>query len=587
MSSNPTDEGLSSVLAALRKIVHELPFEEVTLDEVALRAGTTVEALAAAVDKPVGDETLRTLLFEMLIESISGPIAPASAAAAAAHGGEEALHGFLTAFVGYNLERYDDFRMVFHDAPRKSMERFGVTRERLPIVYAVHDRLFGPTTAKLTEDWGGGELPHGLMPRKLVYTSYLAALGLLTMHGISQTTGDSLKYGYEELIGELSRALAAPVKAMRQLSALNDACSELAAMRDEEALVGRVSELLASTLDLGDTRFLLAQESSGHALLERALRENEAVFANGEVAAPVRVAGEPVAVITGTTQRTFGVHERTRLETFAKIVGLALDNARFYQTLQDQVDERTRELREAQAVIVHAEKMAATGQLVAGVAHELNTPVGAMMSGLGTLSSAANKIVDDAGDRPSVRQQRTREALQSSVAVIEEGAGRVAAIVKRLARFARIDRSEIDSVDVNECVADSLAALGGRLDGIRVTTDPGVLSRLTAAPADINQLLLSLLSNAVEAMPDGGDLTVTTSAEHDGVVVSVTDDGVGIEPAILGRVFDPGFTTRGVGLGGGYGLAIAYRIAQAHGGSIEIESQPGKGTTARVLLPGR
>jgi signal transduction histidine kinase len=587
MATAPTDEKLTGFIDALRTVLRERSIEAVTLDEVARRAQTTPDAIAAAVDQPVGDQALRALLFEMMMEIIRGPVAPASAAAAEASAGDEALHGFLQAFVGFNLERYEDFRMMFHDAPKGSMDLYGITRDRMPQIYAAHDELFAPTTAKLAEDWGGGELPHGLLPRKLVYTGYLAAIGLLTMHGITVATSDALKYSYDELIGELSRALATPVTLMRQLSALNDACSELAAMRDEDALVGRVSGLLASTLALSDTRFVFASETAGDTIVERALREDATVIVDGVVATPVHVAGEPVAVIAGATPRRFDQQDCTRMETFAKIVGLALDNARFYQTLQAQVDARTRELREAQAALLHSEKMAATGQLVAGVAHELNTPVGAIMSGLSSLSSAANKLAGDGDSDESARQRRRREALMRCVAVVESGAGRVADIVKRLARFAGVDRGELGHVDVNECVADALAAIGDRLEQIQVTTEPGTLPTLTAAPADINQLLLSLLSNAVEAMPDGGDLTVTTAAEPDAVVVTVADSGGGIEQEKLAKVFDPGFTTKGVGVGGGYGLAIAYRIAEAHGGSIALESQPGEGTTARVVLRNR
>jgi signal transduction histidine kinase len=209
------------------------------------------------------------------------------------------------------------------------------------------------------------------------------------------------------------------------------------------------------------------------------------------------------------------------------------------------------------------------------------------MSGLSSLSSAANKLAGDGAVDEAPRQRRKREALMRCVEVVETGAGRVDDIVKRLARFARVDRAELGHVDVNECVADALAAIGDRLERIRVTNALGTLPTLTAAPADINQLLLSLLSNAVEAMPDGGDLTVTTATEQGAVVVTVADSGGGIEQADLRKVFDPGFTTKGVGVGGGYGLAIAYRIAEAHGGSITLESQPSEGTTARVVLRNR
>jgi two-component system NtrC family sensor kinase len=203
-----------------------------------------------------------------------------------------------------------------------------------------------------------------------------------------------------------------------------------------------------------------------------------------------------------------------------------------------------------------------------------------------TLLRAVDKLEPRLDGLEDKRVTRTLDVLRSGLAVIGDAAERVKGIVDRLRHFARLDQAELQVSDINEGVRDTVGVLGDQL-GRDVVVDLSLseMADLTCYPAQLNQAITNLLLNAAQAMPDGGTIRITTDSDDDHVRIAVRDEGDGIAPDILDRIFDPGFTTRGVGLGGGMGLAIVHRIVDLHGGSSDVSSKLGVGTTVAIALP--
>jgi len=259
-----------------------------------------------------------------------------------------------------------------------------------------------------------------------------------------------------------------------------------------------------------------------------------------------------------------------------------------------RLEVANRELREAQAQLVQSEKIAALGQLVAGISHEMNTPLGAIKSTSETIASALCRLHalldrDFPGAREDNRElARLLRALGSAATVVESGSDRIAGIVHRLQSFARLDEAEFKQVDVREVIEDALALLQSQLtDAVRVVKDFRGGPLISCCPRQLNHLFLNLLLNAWQAIRGTGEIRVATGTEADLVKVSIQDSGEGIPAEHLDRIFDPGFTTRGVGVGAGLGLAICHRIVKKHGGVIQVQSIVGQGTTVTVTLPSR
>ena len=260
--------------------------------------------------------------------------------------------------------------------------------------------------------------------------------------------------------------------------------------------------------------------------------------------------------------------------------------------LERKVEERTRHLEETRAQLIQSEKMAALGHLVAGVAHEMNTPVGAVYSTHTTVSSAVRKLTEvlekEHGIRvgESKRLQTIVTSLTTVGGVIQASGERITSIVNRLKVFARLDEADLQRVDFNECINQSLEMFEFHLKpGITVKRDFAELPLVTCYPSQINQLCFQLLANANMAIHTTGEILLTTTLENDQVVFTVADTGRGIEPENLGKVFNPGFTSWTLNVGAGLGLAICYQIAQEHGGTIEADSELGKGSRFRFTFP--
>jgi signal transduction histidine kinase len=246
---------------------------------------------------------------------------------------------------------------------------------------------------------------------------------------------------------------------------------------------------------------------------------------------------------------------------------------RWNRELEERVEQRTRELKEAQAQLVQAQKLAALGQLGAGVAHEINNPLGGVIGHV-------QLLLVDKNDK-----DKDWEALKH----IEEGARRASQVVQNLLRFS-VQRKEAvrTSVDVNKLVKDTMSLTESLLQDqaieIALDLDPAN-PRLRGDSGQMAQVLLNLVSNARTAMPKGGKLTVSTKKSDLSVILRVADTGKGIKPEIKERIFEPFFTTKDEWSNVGLGLSVSFRIIEEHGGKISVESEPEKGATFTVSVP--
>jgi two-component system NtrC family sensor kinase len=263
-----------------------------------------------------------------------------------------------------------------------------------------------------------------------------------------------------------------------------------------------------------------------------------------------------------------------------------------YRTLSEQLEQAYRDLRNAQGELVGSAKMATLGQLVAGIAHEINTPLGALNSNYDVIRRALDRLQDiladevvDPDELADVR--RIVRAIDGVEKTNDMAVDRMVALVGSLRSFGRPDRAEIDRVDLHEGIDSTLQILRHELKHIDVERQFSELPLVECYPGQLNQVFMNLLVNAVHAMPDGGTITVRTRAEGEHVAVQIEDTGAGISKANLKRIFEPGFTTKGNRVGMGLGLLIVHQIVDRHGGQVTVDSEPGRGTTFTITLPVR
>jgi signal transduction histidine kinase len=344
------------------------------------------------------------------------------------------------------------------------------------------------------------------------------------------------------------------------------------------------------------------------------------------VAVPLRVKNRVMGVVAVAASEADRLHDADLelVSAVANHVALAVDRAESFQTieelsrgLEEKVRVRTEQLRVAndelqaayrnlqatQGQLIQREKMASVGQLVAGVAHELNNPIGFVSSNVATLEDFVGRLrrmveayrAADLGAADAARLQGVWESLKIDYALkyldpmiqgIREGAERTRKIVRDLRVFARTGDDVWQAIDLHEEVESSLTLLNHLLkDRITVVRRFGNLPAVECIRSQIDQVFLNLLANAAQAITGPGTITIETHRENGRAVVNVTDTGPGIAPEVLGRVFDPFFTTKPVGEGTGLGLSISYEIVKKHGGEVTAANAPGGGATLTVRLP--
>jgi two-component system NtrC family sensor kinase len=242
------------------------------------------------------------------------------------------------------------------------------------------------------------------------------------------------------------------------------------------------------------------------------------------------------------------------------------------KTLEQKVDQRTEELRKTQNQLIQSEKMASLGKLAAGVAHEINSP----LTGILTYSSLLHKAKKD--------EDPDKEDLE----VIVNETNRCKMIVKGLLDFARQTEPQKVLSDINEVINKSINLISHQASLQSVKIEKKIkpdLPKIMIDVGQVQQVFINILLNAIEAMPQGGTLTVSSEIEDEMVAIRFTDTGTGISEKDLPKIFDPFFTTKKQGKGTGLGLSVSYGIIERHRGKLEVKSQVGKGTTFTAKLP--
>ena len=251
------------------------------------------------------------------------------------------------------------------------------------------------------------------------------------------------------------------------------------------------------------------------------------------------------------------------------------------KTLEDRVDQKTRELKRAHEHVLHVEKMATIGKMAAVVAHEINNP----LSGILTYAKLLKKWIQR-GEAETSKKNDAEQCLD----LIADESRRCGDLVKNLLTFSHTSPMNVQTTDLNTVVDRSVRLVAHQLElnGVELHLDlPSNLPAIQCDPGQIEQVLLALIMNAIDAMPRGGNLWVSTrmGGESDELAIEVRDDGSGIPPEILPNIFEPFLTTKETGKSVGLGLAVSQNIIEGHRGRVDVHSEVGKGTTFTVTLP--
>ncbi|MBS1155033.1 MAG: putative signal transduction histidine kinase [Proteobacteria bacterium] len=273
-----------------------------------------------------------------------------------------------------------------------------------------------------------------------------------------------------------------------------------------------------------------------------------------------------------------------------------------------EIERAHEELKHLQSQLIQQEKLASIGQLAAGVAHEINNPIGFINSNLFVLKRYVDELLDlidaYAGSFPGAPDQVSeqlahitqlrkeidfdylRQDVGTLISESIDGASRVKRIVQDLRDFSRAGSAEWQWTDIHEGLESTLNVLGNELANKAVVVrEYGQLPRVECIPSQINQVFMNILINAAHAIPERGKIVIRSGRLAEEVWVSISDDGKGIAPEDMAKIFDPFFTTKPVGEGTGLGLSVSHGIIKKHGGKLEVQSQLGKGTTFTIYLP--
>lgn len=379
----------------------------------------------------------------------------------------------------------------------------------------------------------------------------------------------------------------------------NAALERLLGYADGESLTKTVYDFVDDTPAGVDERLRVLADSTAPLHAEREYRRKDGSHIDVEVSATVisyggrRVACTVVHDITARKRAERDLQEKNRL----------LEEA--VRSERDALDQ----LKRAQSFMVQSEKLAGLGQMVAGVAHEINNPLAFVSNNVAVLQrdtkalcavialyqQADAMLAERDGELlAAIRALSDRMDLVYTIANLDEmlirsreGLRRIQQIVKDLRDFARLDESDLHQVDLNAGIESTINIIQGHAKKKRVTIERQLtpLPMVACHPAKVNQVIMNLLGNAIDACPTGGRVTVQTSLSGDLVKIEVSDTGPGVPDDVRQRIFDPFFTTKPPGEGTGLGLSISYGIVQDHGGSIELVSAPGEGARFVVTLP--
>ncbi len=266
----------------------------------------------------------------------------------------------------------------------------------------------------------------------------------------------------------------------------------------------------------------------------------------------------------------------------------------YKQELEMRVAKQTEKIRQKDVQLIERDRMLSIGTLAAGMAHEINNPIGFIKASLVTLNKQVTTIFQSYDitvkkDQPSGSVQHLKERVEKIFQRISRGIDRVTSVVESLKRFSNIDLEDIRPLNINENLKETIHILKikGTISQDLITTCLNTVPEINCSPREINQCLFNILNNALDAVEDKGSIHVASIYDKklDTVIVQIIDTGIGMSCLYLNRAFDPFFTTKPIGHGTGVGLTLAERIVRNHKGRIELSSKKGEGTTVTIYFP--
>ncbi len=376
---------------------------------------------------------------------------------------------------------------------------------------------------------------------------------------------------------------------LQELVRVNTTDSQRAAVRAEEAFrtARRVAQnifiltLIVSALAVFVTIRLIT-------IPVKQLSNAVAQVAQGDLTVQLQHQSEDeLGKLTSSFNRMTTALREARTKTEEQELALRTRNTELQQTLA--------QLQEAQQQLIMKEKMASLGNLVAGVAHEINNPIGAVNSSADNARRAAVKLRELISGSDDLRRLVSETDMEKLLNVLDENtiitataSRRIAHIVKSLKSFARLDEADFQRASVEDGLETTLTLVQHEFKNrIEVVREYAGVPPILCFPNELNQVFMNLLVNSSQAIRGKGQVVVKTAFDQNWAYIVVSDTGIGIPPASLSRVFDPGFTTKGVGVGTGLGLSISYNIIKKHDGEISVTSTVGVGTEFTIKLPFR
>lgn len=294
---------------------------------------------------------------------------------------------------------------------------------------------------------------------------------------------------------------------------------------------------------------------------------------------------DEIGQLTSSFDRMTVALQKARTQTESQQRALESTNQDLAKSNED-LQAAMQHLQETQDQLVMQEKMAALGDLVAGVAHEINNPIGVVTSATDVSRRCVSRIENELSGVPNGRAEKVLGMLKDNLRITREAGDRVAMLVKSLRNFARLDEAEYQKVDIHEGLESSLTLIESEWRG-RVTIEKDYTSKgeMTCYASQLNQMFVTLLKNAVAAIESEGTISITTKRENGAMHIAIADTGHGMSPEQQNKIFDFGFSVGNKRVKMRSGLSVAYNIVQKHQGKIHVESQEGKGTTFFIDLP--
>lgn len=475
------------------------------------------------------------------------------------------------------------------DESLAAARRFLASQERLAESAAVI-RSESPALVRDLRSFGLEELSQEVFA--------LAVAALDFAGGSGETTADML----QRRVAELQAQPAAQERVPGKLDRLSSAAVTLTEVRDPAG---------AALAALGEAR--VGEQAQA---LFAALRAHDRAVVGSAERARLLLAVLSLLLLASIAFVGWRLHQSYRVlnSANAELEGLNASLEERVEARTEQLTKAYEELKESQAQLVHAEKMSSLGELVAGISHEINTPLWYLLSNATLLkerlehfdafAAEAGRLLEQlrngrqdrdafvaslrAMDR-QLNKDGLRDDLEESADLLNdsiEGLEQLAEMAQSLKDFSRLDRASVGEFNVNDGLDKSLLIAKNVLKHkVTVQRDYGEVPTVRCAPSQINQVFLNLIKNAADAIEDEGTITITTRHEGDHVLIGIADTGCGIPDEVMAKIRDPFFTTKDVGSGTGLGLSIVDKIITAHMGELIIESEPGRGSLFTVKLP--